>query len=295
MGRVIKGLTDGNISVTLLDTTDIVNQAIEYFNLSPLSAAALGRALTAGSFMAVGLKNQSDKFSVTIKGDGIGGDIVVCGNGKLQMRGYIDNTNANLPLNEKGKLDVGGCVGKHGRISVVRDMGLKDPYTGSCRLVSGELAEDFCAYYLFSEQQPTAMALGVKIGTNLKCVGAGGVVFQTLPDADDNAVAEAEKLINDFSDISSQIENKGIDEIWKEYFGDLSFTEYNPIYKCLCNEDYIERLIISFGREELERILNEEGKIEVQCHFCDKKYVFEREQIEKLLGIQETSTDGESN
>ena len=138
MGRALKTLIyDNQISLTLLDTTDIVQQAIDYHGLTPLTAASLGRTLTACTFMATGLKNDGDKLSVTVKGDGVGGSIVVCGNSRLEMRGLIDNPTATLPLKANGKLDVAGCVGRNGRITVLRDMGLKEPYTGSCRLVSG--------------------------------------------------------------------------------------------------------------------------------------------------------------
>ena len=148
MGKALRSLIfDGQVSLTVMDTTDIVNAAVKFHKLSPLSAAALGRTLTAGTFIALGLKNDGDKFSVTVKGGGVGGSIVVCGNSDLYMRGYIDNPRAVLPLKPNGKLYVGGCVGREGRITVIKDIGLKDPYVGSCPLVSGEIAEDFTAYY----------------------------------------------------------------------------------------------------------------------------------------------------
>ena len=182
MAKLYKGVAfNDKISVTVIEGTDIVNQAIEIHKLSPLAAAALGRSMIAAIFMSSTLKSDGDRLSVTINGDGVGGHIVVAGDSNLNVRGYIDNPQCDLPLNSKGKLDVAGCVGK-GRITVVKSMGLKEPYTGSAQIVSGEIAEDFAAYYTYSEQQPTGMALGVKIGTDLRCVGAGGVIFQVLPD-----------------------------------------------------------------------------------------------------------------
>ena len=174
MNRLVKTLIYNNeMSLCVMDTTELVNEAIEIHRLSPLSAAALGRVLTVSSFMASCLKNETDKLSVSVVGDGVGGTITVSGNSALDMRGSIDNPRAELPLRADGKLDVGGCVGRNGRLTVVKSMGLKEPYSGSCRLVSGEIAEDFAAYYLYSEQQPSAIALGVKIGKDYRCAGAG--------------------------------------------------------------------------------------------------------------------------
>jgi len=211
MGKIYKGLAfDGQVSVSIIDSTDIVEEAIRLHSLSPLAAAALGRAMTAVCFMATNLKNADDNLSVTIDGDGVGGQIVVAGDAALNMRGYIDNPACDLPLNAKGKLDVAGCVGK-GRLTVVKSMGLKEPYTGSCAIESGEIAEDFARYYAYSEQQPTAMALGVKVGKGNVCIGAGGVIFQAMPDADDESLKKAEELALSLTDVSTVMEKTGAD------------------------------------------------------------------------------------
>ena len=284
MNKLYKTLIfDGQLSLSVLDTTEMVNDAIRIHNLTPLTAATLGRALTICTFMSSNLKNEKDKLSVTISGDGVGGKITVCGNGELAMRGAIDNPNADLPLRSDGKLDVGGCVGKNGRITVIRSMGLKDPYSGSCRLVSGEIAEDFTAYYALSEQQPTAIALGVKIGVDLKCVGAGGVIIQAMPGAEEENIAKAEEIISKLSSLSTIIEEKSAEGLIKEFFGDITYDEYHPEYKCLCSREYIEKVLISLGKEEIDDIIKKEGKIEVGCQFCDKKYTFNKEQAEKLF------------
>ena len=261
----------------------MVNQAIKIHKLTPLCAAALGRALTACTFMASGLKNKNDKLSVTIAGDGVGGKITVCGNGDLFMRGYIDNPTVDLPLKQNGKLDVGGCVGKNGRITVVKSMGLKEPYSGSCELVSGEIAEDFTAYYAFSEQTPTAMALGVKIGKDLTCVGAGGVILQALPGAKEENLIKGEEIINSLKDISSLIEKNGAEWVLKTYFNTEQCTSLTPEYKCLCSKEYVEKIIISLGQKEANDIVKEQGKIQVDCQFCNNNYQFLQEDIDKLF------------
>ena len=285
MNKLLKTIVfDNEITLSVLDTTDMVNEAIRIHKLSPLSAAALGRTLTVCTFMSSNLKNRGDKLSVTVKGDGVGGKITVCGNGDLNMRGFIDNPQADLPLRPDGKLNVGGCVGKNGRLTVVRSMGLKDPYTGSSELVSGEIAEDFTAYYAFSEQQPTAMALGVKIGTDGTCVGAGGVIVQALPGASDNSLFLAEQITKDCANVSTLIEQHGAEWIVKELFFTDKYTEYNPEYKCLCSREYIEEVLISLGKAELNDIIEKEGSIKVDCQFCDKVYEFTQADVDKFFG-----------
>lgn len=280
MNKLLKTLVFNNqISLSVLDTTEMVNKAMEIHNLTPLTAAALGRTMTVCTFMSSNLKNRGDKLSVTVKGDGVGGKITVCGNGDLHMRGFIDNPQADLPLRADGKLNVGGCVGKNGRLTVVRSMGLKDPYTGSSELVTGEIAEDFTAYYAFSEQQPTAMALGVKIGTNGKCVGAGGVIVQAMPGASDEALFLAEQITRDCANVSTLIEEHGAEWIVNELFFTDKYQEYHPEYKCLCNRESIEKVLISLGKAELEDIIEKEGSIKVDCQFCDKIYEFNKEDV----------------
>lgn len=284
MNKLIKGLIyNDSISLSVLETTDMVNEGIKLHKLTPLTAAALGRTLTVCTFMSSELKNDTDKLSVTVKGDGVGGKITVCGNGHLQMRGSIDNPFADLPLRADGKLDVGGCVGKNGRITVVKSMGLKEPYSGSSALVTGEIAEDFTAYYAISQQIPTAIALGVKIGKDGNCIGAGGVILQALPFADDSALEKAERVMNNFKNVSTLIETLGAEGIVKEYFGDVKYNEYYPEYKCLCSREYIEKLLISLGKAETEDIIAKEGQISVKCEFCEKEYVFNKDDVEKLF------------
>ena len=162
---ILRGLIcGGEVSLAVADTTQLVNEAIRVHGLSPLAAAALGRTLTAAAYMCSSLKEERGALSVTIKGDGAGGTVCVSGDKKLHMRGYIDNPLADLPPNAAGKLDVGGCVGHSGTLTVVRDDGEGQPFVGTTELVSGEIGEDFAAYYAYSEQLPTAIAVGVKVG-----------------------------------------------------------------------------------------------------------------------------------
>ena len=284
MDKLFKATVFNNeISLTVISSTDMVNEAIKIHSLTPSTAAALGRTLTVCTFMSSGLKSQGDKLSVTVAGNGLGGKITVCGNGKLQMRGSIDNPSATLPLKENGKLDVGGIVGNKGRITVVRSMGLKDPFSGTSELVSGEIAEDFASYYALSEQVPTGIALGVKIGTDGRCVGAGGVILQALPFASEESLVKAEEIINNLSSLSSLIEEKGAEGVIKDFFGDIKTEEFYPEYKCLCSREYIEGVLVSLGKKEIDDILEKENEIRVSCQFCLTEYVFTKEDTDKLF------------
>ena len=283
MGKIYKTLIyDGQISLSVLDTTDVVNKAIELHGLTPLCAAGLGRALTVASFMAASLKDENEKLSVTIDGNGVGGKIVVCADGNLNVRGSIVNPHADLPLKPNGKLDVGGLVGNEGTITVVKNLGLKEPYVGKCKLVSGEIGEDFAAYYAYSEQQPTAIAVGVLVKN--ECIGAGGVILQPLPDCAEENIGKAEKLIAEFSDVSRKINEIGIDGIIKKYFDEYEFTKYETQYKCGCSREYVDKVLIALGKKELSDIIEKDGKIEVCCEFCDKKYVYGQKDVEELFG-----------
>ena len=286
MNKLYKTLVyDKQISLSVLDTTDMVNEAIRIHNLSPVCSATLGRTLTVCTYMSSGLKSEKDKLSVTVAGDGPIGKITVCGNGFLQMRGSVDNPSVDLPLKPNGKLDVGGAVGK-GRLTVVKSMGLKEPYSGSAKLVSGEIAEDFTAYYAYSEQQPTAIALGVKIGKDGKCLGAGGVILTVLPYAEEKNLVKAEEVMKNFSDVSTKIQTLGVEGIIEKYFkNDLGeqVSKYYPEYKCLCSDDYVKGILVSLGKKELLDIIEKEGEISVDCEFCRKKYKYNEKDVESFF------------
>jgi molecular chaperone Hsp33 len=162
-------------------------------------------------------------------------------------------------------------------------MGLKDPYSGSAELVSGEIAEDFTAYYAYSEQQPTAIALGVKIGTDGTCVGAGGVIMQAMPGASDAALFMAEDVMSQLSNVSTLVQEIGAEGIIDKFIGEVEYTTYQPRYNCLCSREYIEKVIISLGQAELNDIIEKEGNVTVDCQFCNEKYVFTKDDVDKFF------------
>ncbi len=281
---ILRGLVfDGEVSLAVVDATRLVNEAIRIHDLSALSAAALGRTLIVASYLCSALKEERGALSVTVKGGGVGGNLYVSGDKALHMRGYIDNPHAQLPPNAAGKLDVGGCVGKDGYLSVVRDDGDGQPFVGTTPLVSGEIGEDFAAYFAYSEQLPTAIAVGVKMGTEGTCLGAGGVFLQPLPGASEGSMQKIDRMIPRFSAISSQLEEKTAQEIWRDFFGADNFYTLFPEYKCNCSKNYIEGMLMGMGAAELRSIVAEQGKISVHCHYCNTDYVFEGKEAEDLI------------
>ncbi len=281
---ILRGLIcGGEVSIAVADTTQMINKAIEIHDLSALSAAALGRTLTAATYMCSSLKTEGAALSVTIKGDGIGGGIYVSGDKALHMRGYIENPHAELAANSKGKLDVGGCVGRNGYISVVRDDGENRPFVGTTSLVSGEIGEDFAAYFAYSEQLPTALAVGVRIGTEGQCLGAGGLFLQLMPGASEESIAFVERSIGKFSAISAMMQERTAQEVLRENFGEVQFYTQFPEYKCNCSRNYIEGVLTALGEKELRAAIAEQGKIEVHCHYCNTDYTFSKEDAEEII------------
>ncbi len=270
------------VSLAVLDTTELVNAAISHHHLSAVAAAALGRALTATAYLCSWLKDPSSSLSVTIRGGGAGGKICTAGDGALGLRGFAEHPQAELPPRADGKLDVGGFVGRNGTLSVVRDDGEGIPFVGTCALVSGEIAEDLSAYFLTSEQRPTAVALGVRVQGG-RCVGAGGVFFQPLPGAGDELLRRTEEEIAKYGNISAQIRERGAAEIVASYgHGEVSSR---PIaFRCHCSRERAAGLIRSMGREEAFALLKERGVVSVYCHYCNTDYSFDGAALGALFG-----------
>lgn len=285
--KIIKILAyDGRVSIICAQTTQLVEKARKTHDLSPVATAALGRTLTVASMMAVNMKNEDDRLTIQIKGNGPLGGMVVVANNEPKLKGYVVNPVVDLPLNN-GKLDVGNAIGKEGYLNVIKDIGLKEPYIGMVPLVSGEIAEDFASYFATSEQTNTAVNLGVLVNQD-GVKASGGYIVTPMPDATEDDLFILENRIKEAKPLSQMLdENMSLLDIAKDLTGDenAKVIEENivPVYECDCSKEKIEKGIISLGKEELEDIIKTEEKIETVCHFCNEKYVFTKEELGNIL------------
>jgi len=279
-------IADGKVLITVIKDTELVEEARKIHNLTPTTTAVLGRCLTVAAFMASGFKDENQRLSFNIDGKGPIGKIVVSAKTGAEVKGYVENPSVDLPIRADGKIDVGGAVGTNGEITVIKDLGLKEPYTGKCKLVSGEIAEDFAYYFTASEQQPSAVALGVLVDKN-GVKTAGGIFIQPMPGCNDMVITMLEDICTNFTHVSSVLDKMDVDEIIDYYFGHFDVKKLpsqTPKFKCDCNRELIERVIMTIGKKEAYDIISEDQKIEVGCQFCNKKYVFKKEDIDKIFG-----------
>ncbi len=277
---------DGRVSLAVIDSTAIVNEAIRRHHLTPVAAAALGRTMTATVYLAGWLKDVGSSLSVSVDGGGAGGKIGVAADGALSVRGYIERPDVELPPRADGKLDVGRCVGKDGTFTVIRDDGEGIPFVGTSELVSGEIAEDVSAYFLTSEQRPTAVALGVRIGTDGTCVGAGGLFLQPMPYAGEAAIDFAEKRIAQYPDLSRVIETRGAQGILSD-FGATDVVVREARFACHCSRERAASAVLAMGRADALALLAEQGKIAVHCHYCNTDYTFDEGDVNAIFGESE--------
>lgn len=287
MGKLIRCITsDGAVMATAVDTTDIVNKAEQYHKTSAVVTAALGRVLTAASMMGNMLKGKDNSLTIKVNGDGPLGNIVVAADFNGNVRGYVTNPVVELPLNAKGKLDVGGAVGK-GSLYVIKDLGLKEPYVGMVPLVTGEIAEDITSYYATSEQIPTVCALGVLVNPDLSVKQAGGFIIQLLPGAMDEDIDKLESAINELKPVTTMLdEGKTPLDILslalKNFEFEVLYTE-DVEYKCNCSRERTKSVLAGIGNDDLEEMIAESKDTEVCCHFCNKQYIFTSEDVKNIL------------
>lgn len=295
MNKVMTAMDkSGSFRVYLTDSTQLVRDAATIHKTTPLASAGLGRVLTGAGLMGLMLKGEKDKLTLIFKGDGPARQILATADGSGNVKGFIANPDADLPLKANGKLDVGGSLGK-GELTVIKDLGLKEPYTGTVSLVSGEIAEDLAEYYYISEQQNTAVALGVKIERDYSVGCAGGMIIQVLPGAEEGAVVELEKTVAAMEPITSVVEKTdGVRGMAREIFSGLP-PEYaleeleirNMDWKCDCSEERLAKVLMTIGKKDLKEIIEEDNEAELVCQFCLKKYKFDKAHLERILASAE--------
>lgn len=274
----------GHARAFLIDSTRMVEEARRVHNLSRTATAALGRLLTGSSIMGVMLKDERDSLTVTVKGGGPLGTLMAVARADGTVKGYVDNPDVELPLRADGKLDVGGAVGKNGQMTVIKDMGLKEPYVGMVNLRSGEIGEDLAMYFTASEQTPSLVSVGVL--TNNTVVAAGGLVIQIMPGCSDIALKSIEMSAPMFMNISATIQEFGLNGAYQQLLCHLEpeiLGVARPRYLCDCSRQRFERGLISLGREELTSLITEDHGAELSCHFCNRTFRFTEKQLVDLL------------
>lgn len=288
MDKLIRATAlNGDIRIIGAVTTELVNEGVKIHNCAPTASAAFGRMLTAGCILGSMLKAEQDSITLQISGGGPAGGIVVTSYADAHVKGYIANPTADLPPNEKGKLDVAGIVGLQGNLTIIRDMGLREPYVGQVPIYTGEIAEDLAYYFTVSEQTPSAVALGVLVDTDYSVKAAGGYIIQMMPGADEMVADLVTYRIQETPSMSEMISGgKDIEEIISYIFEDMQLNileRVTPKYKCDCSREKVEAALISIGEKDLKEIYDEGKSEEIQCHFCNKKYSFSTEDIGELL------------
>ncbi|MCI8384269.1 MAG: Hsp33 family molecular chaperone HslO [Clostridia bacterium] len=286
--KIIKFLAHNQkILVICADTTNLVEKARKIHDLSPLATASFGRMLTITSIMGTEMKHQKDKLTVQIKGNGPIEMMVATTNYFPQVKGYVINPQVDLPLNEFGKLDVGGAVGQDGYINVIKDIGLKKPYIGISPLISGEIADDFANYFVHSEQRNSAVALGVLVDKN-GVKSAGGYLINPMPGAKEEDIAKVEQAIFQAGAMSKMLDQQlSLQQIAQKITGDENVEmieeDITPVYLCDCSKEHFERALATIGKGELQNLIQTDGQAELVCHFCNKKYHFSKEDLEEIV------------
>ena len=286
--EIVRAITgDGLVKAAAITGRDIVERARNIPKLLPMGTAALGRTLMGASLMGDMLKEERGALTLQIKGGGPLGTILAVSDWEGNVRGYVQNPHVELMEQHPGKLDVGRAVGMDGTLTVIKDIGLKEPYVGSIGLFSGEIADDLAMYFVESEQIPTACALGVLVGLDQSVTAAGGYIIQLLPGADEDMITKIETGVRSMGSVSSALA-EGLDgegllrAVLKDF--DLEILEKHPVeYRCYCSRDRVSRALISMGRKDLTELIQEQGQAELTCQFCDQVYHFSKSELETLL------------
>lgn len=292
MDTLIRAIAaEGNIKLAAVSTKEIVERAREMHKTFPVVTAALGRTLTAASIIGNSLKGEDNSVTIRINGGGPIGSIIAVADSHGNVRGYAQNVQVDIPLKENGKLDVGAAVGTDGMLTVIKDLNMREPYVGSVRLVSGEIAEDFTAYFAESEQTPTACGLGVLVDVDQSVMAAGGYVVQLLPGAPDSIAEKLEQNVIDAGSVTSILrENddpKKLAELILKGFEYEILEEDKVEYKCYCSREKVINVLAGIGEEELENIRKEGKPIEITCQFCDNVYNFTVDELLEIHGEEE--------
>ena len=286
MDEIVRGIAcGGNVKIAAVSTREMTERARQIHRTLPVATAALGRTMAAASMLGNALKGEQDSLTVRINGGGPIGSIIVVSDSAGNVRGYVQNPHVDLPLRSDGKLDVGGAVGTNGMLTVIRDLGLKEPYVGSTQLISGEIAEDFAAYFVESDQQPSACALGVLVDQDQSVLAAGGYILQLMPGAPADIPEILEKQIAACGAVTAMLRAGDAAQMLLKVLDGLEprILERSPVeYRCYCSREKVTAAIAGIGAEELADMERENKDVEVTCQFCDRVYSFTPAEIREI-------------
>ena len=286
--RIVRAIsTDGMVQAAAICSRDLTARARQIHKTLPVATAALGRTLAAASMMGNALKSDGASLTLQFKGGGPLGTVLAVSDNEGNVRGYVANPQVDLPLRDDGKLDVGGAVGGEGTITVIKDLHMKEPYVGTVDLMGGEIAEDVAAYYVESEQVPSACGLGVLIDRDRSVLTAGGYLIQLLPGAGEDVITKVEGGIYAAPSVTNLLkENPDPAVLLKTVLSDfdMEILSVDPIeYRCYCSRERTERALLSLGSKELEKIVDEQGSAELTCQFCDRVQNFTKEDLTAMI------------
>lgn len=284
---IIRAVTgDGAVRASAAVTTQMVNEAQKIHGTTPTATAALGRLLTACSIMSDMMKGEKDSLTLQIDGGGPVGKLIAVGDSNANVKGYVSNPLVDLPL-KNGKLDVGGAVGTDGTLGIIRDFGLKEPYMGHVKLCTGEIGDDIALYYARSEQIPSVVALGVLVDRDYSVKAAGGMILQVMPEATEEQILQLEAMVKEMPAITTMLEEGNTPEDIVAFalrdFSSYTFETSETSYQCDCSRERIERAVRSLGKAEIQDIIDQQINAELTCHFCNKKYVVTKQELEAML------------
>lgn len=286
MATYSRAIINNSIIVSAVNSADIIDKAIQLHCLSPVSADCLGRVLTVVALMGKQLKNSDDYLTAIISGGGPIGTITACADNNT-VKGYVTNTVVDNMYDSNGRLDIASAVGKEGRLTVIKDIGLKQPYIGTSQLVSGTIAEDFANYFATSQQQPCALTVGLSLTKDGHCKSGGGVLVEVMPNCDEQLLSDVETVMYAMDEMSYQFDNSTARQVIERFFNrfeDVVFVEDSHIaYQCNCNRQKLATVVKGIGKQEAQSIVDEMGAIEIQCHFCNTKYTFSQQDIESIF------------
>ncbi|MDL2237565.1 Hsp33 family molecular chaperone HslO [Christensenellaceae bacterium OttesenSCG-928-K19] len=289
---LVKALLNNEAAVYACDISAMAEYARQVHNTLPIGTIILGRTMAAATMMCSTLKNKQDRLTLMINGGGPAGTVIATGGADLKIKAYLANPDVDMPPAEKGGFDIGGAVGKKGFVTVIKDMGLKEPFIGKTRVVTGEIGEDVAQYFLLSEQQPSIVYVNTWLETDMSVLNAGGLIITPMPGCSEKTLADVESRIREITNYAVYLMQESVPDIIKKIFNGMEvkiLDEQKPAFECDCSKERLEEVVVSLGEEEIEDMIQKENGAQITCHFCNKVYEFSADELRKLLSYARQS------